>query len=80
MKKHEMIYHERTNTIEFISQFCTHSREISKSNKKKHFFREEIFFESINFFEIQKLEKELDENHLHQDSVSKKLASEIIKF
>jgi hypothetical protein len=54
MRKHEVSYHEKTNIIEFSSEFCTHSRRIetkttsskttSSSNKEKN-----IFFEKKSF-------------------------------
>jgi hypothetical protein len=28
MRKHEVSYHEKTNNIEFSSEFCTHSKKI----------------------------------------------------
>ncbi len=49
MRKHEVNYHEKTNIIEFISDFCTHSKKIETkttktktktSNKKKNIFFE----------------------------------------
>ncbi len=49
MRKHEMSYHEKTNTIKFTSEFCTHSKEVTKSNKKK------IFFSRRNLFWINQL-------------------------
>jgi hypothetical protein len=49
MRKHEINYHEKTNIIEFFSEFCTHSKEIktkttSSSNKEKNFSFEKKFF------------------------------------
>jgi hypothetical protein len=49
MRKHEISYHEKTNIIEFSSEFCTHSKEIktkttSSSNKEKN-----ISFEKKSF-------------------------------
>ncbi len=54
MRKHEVSYHEKTNNIEFSSEFCTHSKRIrtkttssktsSSSNKE-----ENIFFEKKSF-------------------------------
>ncbi len=56
MRKHEVSYHEKTNIIEFSSEFCTHSRRIEMTDKeKKHSFREEIFFESIKSRQIRHL-------------------------
>ncbi len=50
MRKHEINYHEKTNIIEFFSEFCTHSEKIetrttSSSNKEKN-----ISFEKKSFF------------------------------
>ncbi len=49
MRKHEISYHEKTNIIEFFSEFCTHSKKIktkttSSSNKEKN-----ISFEKKSF-------------------------------
>jgi hypothetical protein len=49
MRKHEISYHEKTNIIEFFSEFCTHSKRIetkttSSSNKEKN-----ISFEKKSF-------------------------------
>ncbi len=49
MRKHEISYHEKADIIEFISDFCTHSKEIetkttSSSNKEKN-----ISFEKKSF-------------------------------
>jgi hypothetical protein len=49
MRKHEVSYHEKTNIIEFFSEFCTHSKRIktkttSSLNKEKN-----ISFEKKSF-------------------------------
>ncbi len=46
MRKHEISYHEKTNIIEFISEFCTHSRRIRTrtTNKEKNISFEKKFF------------------------------------
>jgi hypothetical protein len=44
MRKHEVSYHEKTNIIEFSSRFCTHSREIKTTNKKKTFISKRNLF------------------------------------
>jgi hypothetical protein len=57
MRKHEVNYHEKTNIIEFFSEFCTHSRKIktkttSSSNKEKNISsnkEKNIFFEKKSF-------------------------------
>ncbi len=54
MRKHEINYHEKTNIIEFSSEFCTHSKRIetkttSSSNKEKNFsFEKESFLNQSN--------------------------------
>jgi hypothetical protein len=54
MRKHEVSYHEKTNIIEFFSEFCIHSKEIktkttSSSNKKKNFsFEKKSFLNQSN--------------------------------
>jgi hypothetical protein len=52
MRKHDVNYHEKTNIIEFYSEFCTHAKRIKTTDKKKHSFRKEIFFESIRSRQI----------------------------
>ncbi len=51
MRKHEISYHEKTNIIEFISDFCTHARRIKKkTTKTKTSNKEKIFsFEKKSF-------------------------------
>jgi hypothetical protein len=49
MRKHEVNYHEKTNIIEFFSEFCTHLKRIetkitSSSNKEKNFSFEKKSF------------------------------------
>jgi hypothetical protein len=71
MHKYEINYYETTNIIKFVSKFCTHSKRIETkttrtktSNKeKKHFFPEEIFFESIKWLQILRLDQEFDTTH-----------------
>jgi Lhr-like helicase len=71
MRKHEINYHEKTNIIEFFSEFCTHSRRIKNEDdviveqRKKYFFREEIFFKSIRSLEIWWLDQELEKKDRH---------------
>jgi hypothetical protein len=54
MRKHEVNYYEKTNIIEFFSEFCTHSRKIktkitSSSNKEKNFsFEKKSFLNQSN--------------------------------
>jgi hypothetical protein len=50
MRKHEISYHEKINTIKFILELWTHSKKIKTNKEKKHFFRKEIFSESIKSF------------------------------
>jgi prenyltransferase beta subunit len=44
MRKHDVNYHEKTNIIEFYSEFCTHSKKIKTTNKEKN-----IHFEKKSF-------------------------------
>jgi hypothetical protein len=51
MRKHEISYHEKTNIIEFFTEFCTHSRKIKtkmtfSSNKEKNISFEKKSFSS----------------------------------
>jgi hypothetical protein len=50
MRKHKISYHEKTNIIEFFTEFCTHSKEIKtkmtfSSNKKKTFLSKRNLFQ-----------------------------------
>jgi hypothetical protein len=51
MRKHDVSYHEKTNIIEFYSQFCTHSKEIETTNKEKniHFEKKSFLNKSDHF-------------------------------
>jgi hypothetical protein len=44
MRKHDVSYHEKTNIIEFYSEFCTHAKRIETTNKEKN-----IHFEKKSF-------------------------------
>ncbi len=51
MRKHEVSYHEKIDIIEFILEFCTHSKEIETNltridlmNKKKRFLSKKKVF------------------------------------
>jgi hypothetical protein len=75
MRKHEINYHEKTNIIEFFSEFCTHSKKIktkttSSSNKEKN-----ISFEKKSFLNQSDFSK-------FDDSIknSKKLFTIVIKI
>ncbi len=51
MRNHEINYHEMTNIIEFISEFCIHSKRIKTkttktSNKEKKISFEKKYFSS----------------------------------
>jgi hypothetical protein len=51
MRKHDVNYHEKTNIIEFSSEFCTHSKRIKTTNKEKniHFEKKSFLNQSDNF-------------------------------
>jgi hypothetical protein len=72
MRKHEMSYHEKTNIIEFISRFCTHSKKIeTKTTKTKTSNKEKNFsFEKKSFLS--------QSDHVKSDSFNKKSKSMII--
>jgi hypothetical protein len=72
MRKHEISYHEKTNIIEFTSDFCTHSREIrTKTTKTKTSNKEKIFsFEKKSFLS--------QSDHVKSDSLSKDSKSMIV--
>ncbi len=53
MHKHEISYHEKTNIIEFIARFCTHSKEIKTkmtNKEKKISFEKETSFNEFKIF------------------------------
>jgi hypothetical protein len=53
MRKHDVSYHEKTNIIEFYSEFCTHSRKIETTNKEKNIhFEKKSFLNSSNHSKI----------------------------
>ncbi len=55
MRKHDVNYHEKTNIIEFYSEFCTHSREIKTmtTNKEKNIhFEKKSFLNQSNYFKF----------------------------
>jgi hypothetical protein len=56
MRKHEVSYHEKTNIIEFISEFCTHSKRIkTKTTKMKTSNKEKNIFLKRNSFWINQI-------------------------
>jgi hypothetical protein len=50
MRKHEVNYHEKTNIIEFVSKFCTHSKRIKTktTNKENISFKKKFFLHQSN--------------------------------
>ncbi len=53
MRKHDVNYHEKTNIIEFYSEFCTHSKKIKTTNKEKHIhFEKKSFLNQSNYFKF----------------------------
>jgi hypothetical protein len=53
MRKHDVSYHEKTNIIEFYSEFCTHSRRIKTTDKEKNIHsRKKSFLNSSNYFKF----------------------------
>jgi hypothetical protein len=72
MRKYEISYHEKTNTIEFISEFCTHSKRIETDLTNKE---EKISFEKKSFSN--------QSNHVEFDTLTKnstKLLMIVIKI
>ncbi len=72
MRKHEISYHEKTNIIEFISDFCTHSKKIeTKTTKTKTSNKEKIFsFEKKSFLS--------QSDHVKSDLINKDSKSMIV--
>ncbi len=53
MRKHEISYHDKTNIIEFFSEFCTHSKKIETTNKEKNIhFEKKSFLNQSNYFKF----------------------------
>jgi hypothetical protein len=72
MRKHEISYHEKTNIIEFTSDFCIHSREIkTKTTKTKTSNKKKIFsFEKKSFLN--------QSDHVKSDLLNKNSKSMIV--
>ncbi len=76
MRKHEVNYHEKTNIIEFFSEFCTHSKEIetkttSSSNKEKN-----ISFEKKSF--LNQSDHSKFDDSIKNSKESKKIVTKIL--
>ncbi len=76
MRKHEINYHEKTNIIEFFSEFCTHSKEIEtkttfSSNKEKNISFENKFF-------LKQSDHSKLENSIKDSRKSKKIIIKIL--
>jgi hypothetical protein len=76
MRKHEINYHEKTNIIEFFSEFCTHSKKIKKkttlsSNKEKN-----IFFEKKSF--LNQSDHSKFDDSIKNSRESKKIVTKIL--
>jgi hypothetical protein len=53
MRKHDVSYHEKTDIIEFYSEFCTHSKRIETTDKEKNIhFRKESFLNQSDYFKF----------------------------
>ncbi len=53
MRRHDVNYHEKTNIIEFYSEFCTHSRRIKTTNKEKNIhFEKKSFLNQSDYFKF----------------------------
>jgi hypothetical protein len=53
MRKHDVNYHEKTNIIEFYSEFCTHSRRIETTDKEKNIhFEKKSFLNQLDHFKF----------------------------
>jgi acetyltransferase-like isoleucine patch superfamily enzyme len=53
MRMHEISYYDKTNIIEFFSEFCTHSKEIETTNKEKNIHVEKkSFLNQSNYFKF----------------------------
>jgi hypothetical protein len=52
MRKHEISYHEKTNTIKFIFEFCTHSKRIKTNKEKNILFEKKSFLNQSNHFKL----------------------------
>jgi hypothetical protein len=53
MRKHDVSYYEKTNIIEFYSEFCTHSKKIKTTNKEKNIhFEKKSFLNQSDYFKF----------------------------
>jgi hypothetical protein len=53
MRKHDVSYHEKTNIIEFYSEFCTHAKRIETTNKEKNIsFEKKSFLNQSDHFKF----------------------------
>jgi thiol-disulfide isomerase/thioredoxin len=63
MRKHDVSYHEKTNIIEFYSEFCTHSRRIKTTNKEKNIhFEKKSFLNQLDYFKFDNSTKKSKKN------------------
>jgi hypothetical protein len=52
-RKHDVNYHEKTNIIEFYSEFCTHARGIETTDKEKNIsFEKKSFLNQSDHFKF----------------------------
>ncbi len=53
MRKHDLSFHEKTNIIEFYSEFCTHSKRIETTDKEKNIhFEKKSFLNQSDYFKF----------------------------
>jgi hypothetical protein len=53
MRKHDVSYHEKTNIIEFYSEFCTHAKRIKTTDKEKNIsFEKKSFLNQSDHFKF----------------------------
>jgi hypothetical protein len=78
MRKHDVSYHEKTNIIEFYFEFCTHSKEIETTNKKKNIhFEKKSFLNQSDYF---KLDNSTKNSRKSSTIVIKVLSRKEVKF
>jgi hypothetical protein len=83
MRKHEINYHEKTNIIEFFSEFCIHSKKIktkttSSSNKEKNISFEKKSF--LNQSDHSKFDDSIKNSRESKEIVTKILSRKEICF
>ncbi len=80
MRKHDVSYHEKTNTIEFYLEFCTHSKRIRTTNKEKNIhFEKKSFLNQSDYFKFDNSIKNSNKFFDNSTKNSRKSSTIVIK-